>query len=72
MENSEMDMGGMMKACMKKCRWCPLMPITFGIILFLLGFYLDAEVVRLLWLIFTGFMVLMGTFMLIMINTFFK
>lgn len=71
MENSEMNMMGMMKGCMKKCRWCPLMPITFGILLFLLGFYLDAEVVRLLWLIFTGFMALMGVFMLIMINTFF-
>jgi hypothetical protein len=72
MENTEMNMGAMMKVCMKKCRWCPLMPMTFGAVLFLLGFYLDAEVVKLLWLIFTGFMVLMGTFMLIMINTFFK
>lgn len=72
MENSEMNMMGMMKGCMKRCQWCPLMPITFGTILFLLRYYLDAEVVRILWLIFTGFMVLMGTFMLIMIRTFFK
>lgn len=72
MENNEMKMPGMMKACMKKCRWCPLIPITFGTILFLLGYYLDAEEVRLLWLIFTGFMVLMGIFMLIMINTLFR
>jgi len=72
MENNEMNMPEMMKACMKKCRWCPLMPITFGTILFLLGYYLNAEEVRLLWLIFTGFMVLMGIFMLIMINTIFQ
>lgn len=72
MENNEMNMSEMMKTCMKKCRWCPLMPITFGTILFLLGYYLDAEEVRLLWLIFTGFMVLMGIFMLIMINTLFR
>lgn len=72
MENNEMNMMGMMKECMKGCRWCALMPITFGAILFLLGYYLDTEVVRILWLIFTGFMVLMGIFMLIMVSTFFR
>jgi len=57
---------------MKACRWCPLIPIIFGVVLFLLGYYLDAEVVRLLWLIFTGFMVLMGVMMLVMVNVFLR
>ena len=48
------------------------MPIAFGAILFLLGYYLDAEVVRILWLIFTGFIVLMGIFMFIMASAFFR
>jgi hypothetical protein len=75
MENSEthaMMMKGCMRNCMKGCKWCAMMPVTFGAILFLLGYYLDAEVVRILWLIFTGFMVLMGIFMLIMINAVLK
>ena len=76
MTNNEMQMNRMMgecmKGCMKGCRWCAIMPITFGIILFLLGYFLDAEVVRILWLIFTGFMVLMGIFMFIMAMVFFK
>ena len=57
-----------MKHCAKKCRWCPLIPITLGGIFFLLGFYLDAEVVRLMWLILSGFLVLMGTMGLIMMR----
>lgn len=68
MSNSEINMMRMMKYC----RWCAFMPITFGAILFLLGYFLDAEVLRILWLIFTGFMVLMGIFMFIMANVFFK
>jgi hypothetical protein len=44
------------------------MPIIFGTILFLLGYYLDAEIVRIIWLILTGCVVLMGTFMLLMIT----
>lgn len=72
MADNEMHMMGMMKECMKRCRWCPLMPVVFGSILFLLGYFLDAENVRILWLVFTGFMVLMGIFMLIMINTMFR
>jgi hypothetical protein len=48
------------------------MPIIFGVVLFLLGYYLDAESVRLLWLVFTGFMVLMGIMMLVMVNVFLR
>lgn len=72
MTNSEMNMTGMMRECMKACRWCSFMPVFFGVILFLLGYFLDAEVVRILWLIFAGFIVLMGIFMFIMASSFFK
>lgn len=72
MTKSEIDMKDMMKECMKKCRWCAFMPIIFGGVLFLVGYYLDAETVRTLWLIFTGFMVLMGIFMFIMASQFFR
>jgi hypothetical protein len=68
MTNSKMNMMRMMKGC----RFCALMPITFGAILFILGYFLDAETVRLLWLIFTGFMVVMGVFMLIIGSAFFR
>lgn len=76
MENKETDstrmMRGCMTGCMKACRWCPFMPIIFGVALFLLGYYLDAEAVRLLWLVFSGFMVLMGLMMLVMVNVFLR
>lgn len=72
MTNGEMDMMVMMKECMKGCRWCAVIPIAFGAVLFLSGYFLDAEVVRILWLVLTGFVVFMGIFMFIMIGTFFK
>jgi hypothetical protein len=68
MIDNEMNMMGMMKEHMKRCRICAIMPIIFGTILFLLGYYLDAEIVRIIWLILTGCVVLMGTFMLLMIT----
>lgn len=54
------------------CQWCAIFPVTFGAILFLLGYFLDAEVVRILWMILSGFMILMGAFMFIMTRTFFR
>jgi hypothetical protein len=72
MTNSEISMMAMMKECMKGCRWCAFMPIAFGTILFLLGYYLEAEIVRILWLVFTGLMVLMGVFMLVIVSAFFR
>ncbi len=68
MPNGEIGMRGMVRGC----RWCAFMPITFGAVLFVLGYYLDAEVVRILWLIFTGFMVIMGIFMFVMASVFFR
>lgn len=62
----------MIRECMKGCRWCAFIPVTFGAVLYLLGYYLDAEVVRVLWLILTGFMVLMGVSMFIIASLFFR
>ena len=53
MPESSMDMMGMMKECMKTCKPCALIPIIFGGVFFVLGYFLEAEVVRILWLIFT-------------------
>ena len=63
MESSPTDEGmmkGMVKDCCKRCKWCPLFPIVFGIIFLLLGYYLSAEVVRVLWMVLALFWVAMG------------
>ena len=65
-------MKNMMQACKKKCRWCPVIPIVFGVILFLLGYFLNAETVRILWLVFSCLPIVMGTMGLVMMNFFFK
>lgn len=66
------DRHSMMNKCMKGCRWFPLVPVTLGIALLLLGYYLDAEITRVLWMIAAGFVVLMGTFGLLMMNRMMK
>jgi len=58
----------MMKHCMEKCRWCPLIPLTLGIVFFLLGYYLDPNTVRILWLAGAGLMTLMGLMGFIMMS----
>ena len=58
----------MMSGCMKMCRWFPLIPVILGILFLLLGYYLDAEVTRILWMLAAGFLILMGTFCLLMMN----
>jgi hypothetical protein len=58
----------MMQHCMEKCRWCPLIPLTLGVIFFLLGYYLDAEIVRIIWLVFSGLLILMGSMGFLMMN----
>ena len=60
--------GSMMAECMKKFRWFPLIPVIIGILLLLLGYYLDAEITRILWMIAAGFVILAGTFGLIMMG----
>ena len=58
----------MMAGCMKMCRWFPLIPVIFGIIFLLVGYYLDASIIRVLWMLFAGLVVVMGTFGLIMMD----
>ena len=62
------DCRSMMTACMKMCRWFPLVPVIFGIAFLLLGYYLDASIIRVLWMLFAGFVVVMGTFGLILMG----
>ncbi len=62
----------MMKHCMEKCRWCPLISLTLGIIAFALGYYLDAEIVRIIWLVFAGLGILMGLMAFTMMNMMMK
>jgi hypothetical protein len=66
---SETNIMEMMKECMKGCKVCSLIPITLGILAFLLGYFLDAEIVRILWLVFSGLIALFGIFIFLMINT---
>ena len=62
------DSRSIMTGCMKMCRWFPLIPVIFGITLFVLGYYLDASIIRVLWMLFAGFIVMMGTFGLILMG----
>jgi len=43
---SEINMMEMMKEFMKGCKVCSLFPLILGILAFLLGYFLDAEIVR--------------------------
>ena len=53
---------------MDKCRWFPLIPVVFGLVSLLLGYYLDADITRILWMAVAGLTVLLGTFGLIMMS----
>ena len=62
------DSRSMMAGYMKMCRWFRLMPVILGILFLLLGYYLDAEITRILWMVAAGFLILMGTFCLLMMS----
>ena len=62
------DSRSIMAGCMKMCRWFPVIPVIFGIAFLLLGYYLDASIIRVLWMLFAGFVVVMGTFGLILMG----
>lgn len=66
------DSRSMMAGCMRMCRWFPLMPVILGILFLLLGYYLDAEITRILWMVAAGFFILMGTFCLLMMSKMIK
>ncbi len=62
------DSRSMMTGCMKMCRWFPIVPVILGIVLLLLGYYLDASIIRILWMITAGFVAVLGTFGLILMG----
>lgn len=70
--DTDKNMMDMMKQCMKGCRVCALVPITLGILAFLFGYFLDAEIVRIIWLIFSAMFIIFGTFAFLMISIFLK
>ena len=50
----------MMSKCMTGCRWFPLIPVILGIALIMLGYFLNAEVIRIIWMITSGFVLVLG------------
>ncbi|MHC4206239.1 MAG: hypothetical protein ACYSTT_16430 [Planctomycetota bacterium] len=62
------DSRSMMAGCMNMCRWFPVIAVIFGILFLLLGYFLDAEITRILWMVAAGFLILMGTFCLLIMS----
>lgn len=62
------DCRSMMDKCVKGCRWLPLVPVTIGVLFLLLGYCIDAEVIRVLWMILAGLTILVGAFVLLMMR----
>ncbi|MHC4620096.1 MAG: hypothetical protein ACYTEQ_20305 [Planctomycetota bacterium] len=67
-----MDWSSMMGRCMKGCGWFPLIPVVLGMAFFLLGYYLDAEIIRILWMVAAGLVILMGTLGAVMMRVMIK
>ena len=63
------DCRSMMERCWRVCRWIPLLPVVLGISLLLLGYYLDASITRVLWMLAAGFSVVLGILGLILAGT---
>jgi hypothetical protein len=58
----------MMNKCMKGCKWFPFIPVVLGIAFLMLGYFLNPEITRILWMIAAGFVILMGIFGLLMMS----
>ena len=78
-ENVNQEGAGDMKAMMSKCRscmkgfrWFPSIPVVVGILLFLFGYFMNPEILRILWLIASGAVVLAGLIGLILMSRFFS
>jgi len=78
-ENMDKEGVDGMKAMMSKCRsrmkvfrWFPSIPVVVGTILFLLGYFMNPEILRILWLIASGAVVLAGLIGLILMSRFFS
>ncbi|MDH3453128.1 MAG: hypothetical protein OEN20_11985 [Gammaproteobacteria bacterium] len=61
-------MGMMMKEFVKVFRWVPVIPIALGSVLFALGYFLDAEVVRIVWLILAALPIVLGVIGMVMMS----
>jgi hypothetical protein len=61
-------MAMMMHHCTRSFRWVPLIPLGLGIFLILLGYFLSADVVRVLWLVLAAIPVTMGLLGLLMMS----
>jgi hypothetical protein len=57
-----------MSTCMKGCRWFPFVPVVLGTALLLMGYFLNPEITRILWMIAAGFGILLGTLGLVMMG----
>ena len=62
-------MGTMMRHCMRSFRWFPLIPLGIGVVFLLLGYFLSAEAVRVLWLILSTIPIILGVLGLILTST---
>lgn len=55
----------MMKECTSQCKWCPVVCVIIGILLFFVGYTVEPEVLQIIWLIMTGLMAICGVVMLV-------
>lgn len=65
-------MKAMMSECCKKMkvfRLFPVIPMALGVIAFLLGYFVGGEIIRILWLIMSGTVVLVGLLGLILMGS---
>ena len=69
-KDNDSSNAGMMK-CMKGAKWFLLMPGVLIILAFILGYLLDPETVKTLWLILTGTLVVLGSIFYILMNLWF-
>ncbi|MFC1765828.1 hypothetical protein ACFL6U_27595 [Planctomycetota bacterium] len=59
---SDTEMQQAMGNCFSCCRYLLLFPVILGIIFLLLGYYLNSEIIRVLWMISAGVVAGMGLF----------
>ncbi len=57
-----------MKECLGRCRWCPLAAVFMGLILLIVGYSVDPENLRKIWLLVSSLIVLCGIVMTIVFN----
>lgn len=57
-----------MKEYLGRCRWCPLAAIFMGLVLLIVGYSVDPENLRKIWLLVSSLMVLFGIIMTIAFN----